>query len=90
MCPAEQETYLNILNIEQFIYDSFGLKRYCLLARPSCLSTEEFISQFNCVDVLNSVAPFKLRKPKTTTRPWLNDHTEALREKMEKKSHMTC
>lgn len=44
---------------------------------------EEFISSFNstCSEILDWVAPFKLRSIKPKADPWLNDTTRALRRR---------
>jgi len=39
---------------------------------------EELIHLFNdaCSDILDHVAPYKLRRYKTKTLPWLNENTQ--------------
>ena len=47
----------------------------------SVCNTEELSSWFHstCQTVLDTVAPFKFRQPKTKSEPWLNDTTHAVR-----------
>ncbi len=44
---------------------------------------EELISYFNstCVNILDSIAPLKLKCPKTRNQPWLNGESRVLRQK---------
>ena len=45
------------------------------------ISAEEILSSFNstCSNILDLIAPFKDRRPKPVTEPWLNDYTRTLR-----------
>ncbi len=48
------------------------------IVSPSILmGPEELVNLFNnaCSDILNDVAPYKLRKHNTKTQPWLNENT---------------
>lgn len=60
------------------------------------LSPDEFIAVFNssCVDLLDLVAPLRIKRPRQVTEPWLNDVTRSLRrtcrraERKWKKDHL--
>ena len=45
------------------------------------ISAEEILSSFNstCSNILDLISPFKDRRPKPVTEPWLNDYTRSLR-----------
>ncbi len=47
------------------------------------MGPEEFISNFNstCVNILDSIAPLKLKCPKTRNQPWLKTESRVLRQK---------
>lgn len=44
------------------------------------LDTESLVEAFNesCTFTLDNVAPFKFRRIKSVSQPWLNDETRAL------------
>lgn len=46
------------------------------------LDVEDMVSNFNasCLEVLNTVAPLKVKKTKQNKQPWLNDDIKALRK----------
>ena len=45
------------------------------------LSVEDLLDTYNstCMDILDSVAPFRVKRIKALVEPWLNDSTRALR-----------
>lgn len=47
-----------------------------------CMGLEEFVDQFNssCLEILDVVAPLKVRGKKVKSQPWLNSTTHALRQ----------
>jgi len=51
-------------------------------ASEPCLNIEELTDKFNslCSNILNEVAPLRLKKPKLRSQPWLNNETRALRK----------
>lgn len=52
------------------------------IAPPVDLSSEEQVINFNhlCNNILDLIAPFKLKKEKIKTQPWLNSTTRTLRQ----------
>ncbi len=53
----------------------------CLGANP-----DELVNTFNgiCSNILDAVAPFKLKKTRSCVHPWFNDETRAIRQKWRK------
>ena len=61
-------------------YSDSQLRADSGMASP--LSPDSQLSTFfsTCSDILDTVAPFRLKSTKTKVEPWLNDHTRLLRQ----------
>ncbi len=48
----------------------------------ACFYTKELNSKFlsTCLNILDTVAPLKARRPQPKSEPWLNDSTRAARQ----------
>ncbi len=60
---------------------TYELESNCLGGNP-----DELVNKFNglCSDILDVVAPFKLKKTRSRVHPWFNDETRAIRQKWRK------
>lgn len=60
-----------------------GSSRSLMEFPSSDMGPEEFIIQFNliCSNILNSVAPLKIKKKKVKPQPWVSSNISALRQK---------
>ena len=78
--PARRLRSINPLTASQFS-DVFNASPICKLEVNCVFSADELISMFDstCTLILDSVAPFTLRRTKVLSEPWLNDCTRALR-----------
>lgn len=76
--PASRRRAITPLTASQFsaIFD-----KSCPWNMSDNLSADQLLSIFNfsCTAILDTVAPFRLKRPKTLSEPWLNDSTRALR-----------
>ncbi len=57
--------------------------QFPISSSSSGMGPEELISYFNstCVNILDYIAPFKLKCHKTRNQPWLNSESRVLRQK---------
>lgn len=78
--PERRVRTINALTASQL---SAAFKDSLLYSRDHyChLSPDDFIAVFNssCGDLLDLVAPLRIKHPKQVTEPWLNDVTRSLR-----------
>lgn len=58
----------------------------------NCLGAnlDELVNMFNmlCSNILNVIAPFKLKRTRSCAHPWFNDNTRVIRQKWRKAERM--
>lgn len=78
--PACQRRSINSLTAARFS-SAFDAMEADLLSVDYAVNELTDLFEVTCMEILDSVAPFKARRPKQNEEPWLNEGTRALRRK---------